>query len=245
MKIFIHANSHRLPHNHNCFRAYEGFSEMGFETVFFRSLSDIEDTSKEDILVGYVGSTRRRLAQFGITPPELDYPAELQGYLGREICTGKLSEIANNPARWPIFVKPVEDKLFTGVVVRSTKDLVGCGSCGNDPDVFISPVVDFVAEWRCFVRYGRVLDVRPYLGNWRAHFDANIIEKAVTDYTTAPAGYAMDFGLTVDGRTLLLEVNDGYSLGCYGLNAIAYAKLLSARWAELTGTTDECAFDQW
>ncbi|MBQ8961536.1 MAG: hypothetical protein IJ071_10060 [Ruminococcus sp.] len=42
---------------------------------------------------------------------------------------------------------------------------------------------------------------------------------------------------------MLIEVNDGYALGCYGLFYIDYAKLLSARWAELTGTEDECAFD--
>ncbi len=29
--------------------------------------------------------------------------------------------------------------------------------------------------------------------------------------------FSMDFGLTDDGRTLLIEVNDGYSIGCYGL----------------------------
>ena len=63
------------------------------------------------------------------------------------------------------------------------------------------------------------------------------------DFTTAPAGYAIDFGLTDKGETLLIEVNDGYSLGCYGLVYLDYAKLLSARWAELTSTTDECAFD--
>ena len=39
------------------------------------------------------------------------------------------------------------------------------------------------------------------------------------------------------------EVNDGYALGCYGLLYINYAKLLSARWAQLTQTEDECAFD--
>ena len=53
----------------------------------------------------------------------------------------------------------------------------------------------------------------------------------------------MDFGVTADGRTLMIEVNDGYSLGCYGLLYLDYAKLLSARWAELTDTYDECAFD--
>lgn len=32
------------------------------------------------------------------------------------------------------------------------------------------------------------------------------------------------------------------SLGSYGLFYLDYAKLLSARWAELTNTKDECNF---
>ena len=68
-----------------------------------------------------------------------------------------------------------------------------------------------------------------------------VIKQAVQDYKTAPAGYSLDFGVTDTGRTLLIEVNDGYALGSYGLFYIDYAKLLSARWAELTGTKDEYA----
>lgn len=48
----------------------------------------------------------------------------------------------------------------------------------------------------------------------------------------------MDFGVTEDGRTILIEVNDGYSLGAYGLEPTLYTRLLTARWAELNGTDD-------
>ncbi|MMZ67938.1 hypothetical protein D1872_305770 [compost metagenome] len=64
----------------------------------------------------------------------------------------------------------------------------------------------------------------------------------VSQFQAAPKGYAVDFGLTDKGETLLVEVNDGYSLGHYGLFSLDYAKLLSARWAELTSTIDECDF---
>ncbi len=74
------------------------------------------------------------------------------------------------------------------------------------------------------------------------HFDPSVVENAVAQFKSAPKGYAIDFGLTDKGETLLIEVNDGYSLGCYGLFDLDYAKLLSARWAELTNTVDECNF---
>ena len=52
-----------------------------------------------------------------------------------------------------------------------------------------------------------------------------------------------NFGKTDDGRTLLIEMNDGFAIGCYGLDDTLYAKFLAARWAELTGTKDPWAND--
>ena len=36
----------------------------------------------------------------------------------------------------------------------------------------------------------------------------------------------------------LIEVNDGYSIGSYGLFPADYARLLSSRWAQMTGAKD-------
>ena len=243
MKVYVQSKNDYMPHNYNFFNAYQGFKEMGFETIMFHSREQLKTSKKEDVVVGYVDPVRERLRDFNVIPPEIDYPTQLEKFLGRKIWLSKLSQVANHPEKWPVFVKPIEDKKFTGVVVKSPKDLIGCGTCGEDPDVTCSSVVNFKAEWRCFVRYGKILDVRPYKGDWKIHYDPSVIEQAVNSFTTAPNGYAIDFGVTDDGRTLMIEVNDGYSLGCYGLFYLDYAKLLSARWAELTGTIDECAFD--
>lgn len=58
----------------------------------------------------------------------------------------------------------------------------------------------------------------------------------------APAAFALDVGVTTAGATLVVEVNDGYALGAYRLMPLAYAKFLSARWAQLTGTEDYANF---
>lgn len=243
MKVYIQSYQNGIPHNYNFMNAWQGFREMGFEILPFSDMETLRTSEKNDIVVGYVNTVRNRLFDFGIITPEMDYPKELEKYLGRKIWQTTMANVSNDPSCWPVFVKPLEDKQFTGVVVHSTKDLIGCGIEGVNQDVYCSEIVDFVAEWRCFVRYGKILSIRPYKGDWRCHYDASVIENAVREYENAPNGYAIDFGLTKDGRTLLIEVNDGYALGCYGLYYLDYAKLLSARWAELTSTEDECAFD--
>ena len=48
------------------------------------------------------------------------------------------------------------------------------------------------------------------------------------------AGYGVDFGVLSMGETALVEWNDGFSLGAYGLDKALYTELTVARWNELT-----------
>ena len=43
-----------------------------------------------------------------------------------------------------------------------------------DYPIWISEVVKFIAEWRCFV-----LDGRPYTGDYHAQFDSSVIDEAI------------------------------------------------------------------
>lgn len=244
MKVYIQSYPDGMPHNHNFASAWYGFQEMGWETVAFSDYAQIQDSRPEDVIVGYVGIVQHRLKDLGHVYPDLDYPEELQAFLGRKIWASTLNAVSCAPETWPVFVKSRLDKAFTGTVVQSPADLVGGGLQGGDLEAWCSEVVDFVSEWRVYVRYGRILDMKRYRGDWRLMPDPAVVEQAVREYAEGPAGYAADFGVTADGRTLLIEINDGYALGNYGLQDILYAKLLSARWAELTETEDECDFDR-
>ena len=49
------------------------------------------------------------------------------------------------------------------------------------------------------------------------------------------AGYSLDVGLLAgSNQPVLVEMNDGYTLSAYGLEPILYAKLLEARFLELS-----------
>lgn len=243
MKVYIKKEKNSEFSTGNLFLANDGFHQMGFEIIYFEDINLVTDNKKEDIIVGYIGDIRISLRKFGIEIPYLNYPEELSKYLGRKVWKSTLYNIANNPENWGVFIKPIYDaKRFTGVVVNSSRDLIACAGSLGDTEVWCSEVVNFVTEWRCFVRYGEILDVKRYKGDWRDSFDASVIEQAVKDFTSAPKGYGVDFGITDKGETLLIEVNEGYSLGAYGLESLFYAKLLAARWAELTGTEDPCYF---
>ncbi len=225
--------------------AAAGFREMGWENIGYQKIEDVlPQLTREDVVVDFVDEARQALAYLGLGLPSVPtYPEALCGFLGRTLWTSTIDRIASQPEQWPVFVKPRDDsKKFTGVLVQGTSDLVGCGDMASDTPVWCSEPITLLREWRCFLRYGRILDVRPYKGNWRFALDPDVVEEAVRSWPEMPRGCGLDFGLDAQGRTVLVEVNDGFALGAYGLPPLLYARLLSARWTELTGTKDFCDF---
>lgn len=241
MKAYIQSRG-GMPRGMSQYTAWLGFRNMGFETVPFETVDDLGACNREDVVVGGLGIVRARLRSLGVDASEIDYPEEQRPFLGRGLWKTTIDHVNTEVGTWPLFVKPVEGKRFTGCVVACTRDLIGKGCCGEDFPVICSEVVDFVSEYRCFVRRGGILDVRRYHGDWSKAPSREVIERAIAAYDNAPAGYAADFGVTSDGRALLVEVNDGYSFGPYGLWPELYAQLLSARWAQMVGTDDPCDF---
>lgn len=106
-----------------------------------------------------------------------------------------------NPTNLPDYAG---SKVFTGRVVNGTHDLIGIGLPFDYP-IWISEVVEFIAEWRCFVLDGRVLDVRPYTGDYHAQFDPSVIDKAISCWKDAPIAYGLDIGVTRDPKISELE----------------------------------------
>jgi hypothetical protein len=73
-----------------------------------------------------------------------------------------------------------------------------------------------------------------YSGDFRIYPDCRVIENAINDFKDAPAGYVIDFGVTSAGETVLIECNDGWSVGSYGCDPRIYTDMLCKRWIELT-----------
>lgn len=245
MRAHIHFDRHGYPQSVNNYLAMDGLQQMGWEIMPYTDERPAQGHAPDELVVGHIAAVRVGLRGLGLVPPaELGYPAALQPFLGRRLWQSTINVVAAHPESWPVFVKPIHTaKKFTGVLVRRPGDLVGCGDQHQDTPVWCAEPVQFRAEWRCFVRYGRVLDARPYTGDWRTHFDPAVVEAALAAYLPeAPAAFALDVGVAATGATLVVEVNDGYALGAYGLTPLAYANFLSARWAQMTGSEDYANF---
>ena len=188
-----------------------------------------------DLPVGSIAFMRAALQQRGrIFPAPNDYPVPLRPWLLRTpqltSLETVLGELAVNGVS--IFVKPAESvKRFTGFVLEDANDYRLAG-VSRKLKVWTTPVVDIGSEWRYYVAGGRVV-ATGFAAPGREP-DQAVVDAAVSAYAGAPDGYALDFGVLRDGRTMLIEANDGLAIGLYrGASAVAYAEVLAARWSEL------------
>jgi hypothetical protein len=245
MKAYIQTDKSGNFYNVNAYVANESFIMLGWEIEKFASIEEITEIEPENLVVGGIGNVRRRLEQLGIKHPlnEIDYPTELIKYLGRKVWASTIEEVFTNEKNWGIFVKPKkETKKFVGKVVREYKDFIGIVDKENPTEIWCSEIVNFKTEWRCFIHYGEILDIRQYKGQWDSQLNLSVIKNAISDFKSSPSSYALDFGIDENNEMKLVEVNDGHSLGTYGISGTNYAKFLSARWSQLTNTKDYTIF---
>jgi hypothetical protein len=55
----------------------------------------------------------------------------------------------------------------------------------------------------------------------------------VEAYKNCPSAYTLDVGLIASGETVLVEVNDMWAIGSYGLDGRDYALLCARRMKEI------------
>ena len=198
--------------------------------------------------------------------PELrDYPVALRSFLKRrvkETTFEEVKELYDSVPNFKAFIKPRGSeyvKMWTGCVINSKDDLWKLTNVEDNTPVYVSEPVTFLAEYRCYVICGSLKAVSCYVGDEKkAPIDLKIVYTAIRclegkgrqlhnsliNMREAPRAYAIDFGVAkyIDENgeeshhTILVEVNDGYSLALYpGCSVKIYTDVLLERWYELVG----------
>jgi len=233
----------------NFYQAWKGFMEIDLDVYRFqRKQLPILPLAPEHIVVGGIPVMREVFHLLGVQiPPNVDFPPSLirDELLGRRFWNASLKEVRRyvriseeTPSQLPVFIKPKDSqKLFTGHWITCFADLIKTASVDPSTPLLVQDVVDFKSEWRVYVVKGKICRCCHYRGDPLMFPDGEVIQRMVTLYQEsgeAPAAYGLDVGRVQD-QTLLVEVNDGYALGNYGLSSIAYARLLTTRWNQVVG----------
>ena len=129
-----------------------------------------------------------------------------------------------------IFIKPSDkNKRFTGFVTN------GGYKGKKKPPYWCSEVVYFVNEWRYYIANGKVLTAEWYSGDEIDTPDAPQID------ANWPEDYcnAVDFGLTKEGKIVLVEANQPFACGWYGKQHDLYTKWIIEGWNFMKGNRNE------
>jgi len=240
MRAFVKTNKGTFP-DQNFYLAWKGFVEMGYEVI----LMDDEEKADFTIDTPVFAGTRifdKVMNKLGIEYKRIDtYPEELKCLLGREITFTTLKEAKNRfqTDEHPLFVKPVIGKQFNGNLWKSFLDLIPLASVPDDAEVIVSEPINFISEFRAYINDKEIVGVKHYAGDWQRPIQKSTIEEAIKMFKSSPVAYSLDFGLTKKNniyQDILVEVNDGTSLGNYGLDSIHYAEMLVARWVEIVAS---------
>lgn len=189
---------------------------------------------------GGVNWTLEAFRQAGIKAPAHDpYPEKAHFALGRRVWKEN-SLLAALALPRPLFIKPADSwKRFTGFVIdfyADVRDIRFQGYSRSRP-VWCSEPVHIAAEYRVYVLNDQVSSIQPAPGNpsTAPGPDAEVINGIASVLAGKRQGYVFDVGVLAEsGETILVEVNDGFSMGAYGDVPIGtYFDLLAASWRQL------------
>lgn len=190
------------------------------------------------LVVGSVEALSYFFSKNSITiPTPIDYPSTLSHLLKREIKKIAISKLTNQ--QFPLFIKPVKCKLFTGKVFETLEEFTHNVKIDTYETVYISVPVKWTSEWRYYIHHGNIIASSNYSGDESLKPDIDIVIEAVNQLEKngfPTSNYAIDFGVLVCGNTALVEVNDAWALGAYSdITYREYFQILSSRWNEIVG----------
>ena len=163
---------------------------------------------------------------------EIDYSIlpKLKQYTKRDIKYLHYKDL-KQPFIKDCFIKPARDKWFECKVFKIGETIFGA-PLPND-EIYVSDVVNFTDEIRCFVLNGQILTSSLYRINKIAYdiinlepeqinFDSKINDTPIPQYVNEicknynmPFGLVMDFGLIDDKEYALIEFNETWASALY------------------------------
>lgn len=215
-----------VPFDNFCSDAAIGARNSDITAIGFEELPDFHPYN---IVIAGVEETQAYLGR-EIPPINREWSKPFEK---REIVKCLISEITS----YPIFIKPADEvKAWTGIVVDNQQEAL-LFTQDYDKPVLSQPVMDIVSEYRVYVVANRgIVGVKHYLGDPYIVLDEKFVDDCYkASRVLTENAYTLDFGVNSDGDTFLIEVNDGWSIGNYGLAPDLYYSFVKNRFLQLSG----------
>lgn len=133
-----------------------------------------------------------------------------------------------------LFIKPIEIKLFTGFVLdKSTYTCLKNLPKSTMVMAYEAFYWSILSEWRVYVHNHKMVDSRNYAGDFTISPNYLYIESVIkTNKSNFPCAYTIDIGINI-GANVVIEFNDMWAIGNYGMPNDLYLRLLKDRYFEI------------
>lgn len=242
-------NERKLPHHFDAACALYGAMDSA---IYYRltSFEEIENGSMDNLLRlprnFAVGSTEfmrevfKRLGKENVRLPRNSNRLAIDN-----ITTLKDAHnaVANGVV---LFVKPQEVKLFTGLVLDGADYTCLRGLPDDTPILAYPPFKSkLVSEWRIYVSHKGIFDSRNYSGDFMISPDYDYVREVIKWHDDLPVAYTIDIGILENSEqqylfegqkvhnNVVVEFNDMWAIGNYGMPNDLYVQLLKNRYDEI------------
>ncbi len=223
-----------LPNHFDCACALYGAIEtvQDFKLISYEEVASgkFDNLIRQNLFVGSVEFMREVFSRVGLEDVRLPKNSN------RESITMTLGEAFEHSANGKhYFIKPLEIKLFTGLVLDGMQY-----SCltdkPKDTKVLAYEIFDkdIVSEWRVYVHNGKIFDWRNYGGDFAIIPSTNyVMDIIMQNRATFPTSYTIDVGVLEDFENVVVEFNDMWAIGNYGVQNDSYLRMLRDRYFEI------------
>lgn len=155
----------------------------------------------------------------------------------RHYVTQTLKEVRNRVNNnEKLFVKPFQRKFFNGTVVDKYS-LSYLNEYSDGLHVMVYEVIpNIFSEWRIYIHNHKIVESKNYGSDFKISPDYAFIEERIQHFKpTMPVAYTMDVGVT-KMNNVIIEFNDFYAIGNYGIDNQLYVMMLKDRYFEIIRT---------
>lgn len=233
--IYIQSDSERkIPHHFDCACAMYGAIDSAQE-YRLTSFEEVESGKfdlllKKHLFVGSVEFMREVFKRAYIRDPRVPVNSN------RTHSTSDIRDIRDRVSNGEqMFVKPFKIKLFTGLVADKTT--INCLDPYDENEMVMvyEPFKSKIeSEWRVYVKHDMIEDSHNYSGDVRMNPKYDLVEKAIEENkNTFPHAYTIDVGILETGENVIVEYNDMWAIGNYGVPNGRYLEMLRIRYFEI------------
>lgn len=225
MKLYYQLSKNNIPFDSFCGDAAIGATSIGIDAIGFYNVEDIPK-NKNIMVVATVEDTQEYLG-YKINPID---DGIFKKFFKRKEEIIDIKSIND----FPCFIKPYNNiKSFTGFVAFQPLDLETM-TFNYTGLVIKQEVIDFLSEYRCFIKNGNIIGIKHYTGDPLISIDSSFLNEIskfllqMKEYS-----YTIDIGIDKNGVNYIIELNDGWAVANYGLDPVTYFSFLKERWFQI------------